>query len=278
MENWRWTVGKSVSEIAEYLAYALRILRDVDLPCEGITTPGDFGEGALPELSQAVSQSCRDVFRTEIPHYFREAIGHGTASVAPRVEYASGIGGPDPRCVVSIVACTGDWTGSWDATETPSPDRFITADGSKGRLVEVISRGEPACFLAHWTGIHHNGTKAGFQAFQEVVRRLNAKYDHLVWMKLSEIARYWAARELTRIDVSGASAAFTAPYACPAFTVRLTGEGSGPVSLQQDGSRKPLREVRGALALESGTWTRDGVGLIACFDLPKGSSTLTLGS
>ena len=31
MENWRWTVGKSVSEIAEYLAYALRILRDVDL-------------------------------------------------------------------------------------------------------------------------------------------------------------------------------------------------------------------------------------------------------
>ena len=107
-----------------------------------------------------------------------------------------------------------------------SPDRFITADGSKGRLVEVISRGEPACFLAHWTGIHHNGTKAGFQAFQEVVRRLNAKYDHLVWMKLSEVARYWAARELTRIDVSGAGAAFTAPYACPAFTVRLTGEGN----------------------------------------------------
>ena len=133
-------------------------------------------------------------------------------------------------------------------------------------------------FLAHWTGIHHNGTKAGFQAFQEVVRRLNAKYDHLVWMKLSEVARYWAARELTGIDVSGASAAFTAPYACPAFTVRLIGEGSGPVSLQRDGSRKPLREVRGALALESGTWTRDGAGLIACFDLPKGISTLTRGS
>src|SRR5215831_2544378 len=128
MENWDWTVGKSVDEIAEYIAYALRILHNVDLPCEGITTPGSFGNGALPELSQAVLQACRDVYRAEIPHYFRDEITEGEGSVAPRVEYASGIGGSDPRCVVSNVCCTRDWTGSWDATEEPQPDRFISAD------------------------------------------------------------------------------------------------------------------------------------------------------
>src|SRR5207237_838434 len=43
MENWGWTTGKSADEIADYIAYALRILKNVDLPCEGITTPGGFG-------------------------------------------------------------------------------------------------------------------------------------------------------------------------------------------------------------------------------------------
>ena len=44
------------------MAYALRILKNVGLPCEGITTPGGFGNRALPELAQATAESVRDVF------------------------------------------------------------------------------------------------------------------------------------------------------------------------------------------------------------------------
>ena len=47
MENWGWTDGKSVDELADYMSYALRILKNVDLPCEGITTPGGFGNRVL---------------------------------------------------------------------------------------------------------------------------------------------------------------------------------------------------------------------------------------
>lgn len=268
MENWKWTAGKSTDEIAAYLTYALRILHNIDLPCEGITTPGGFGAGALPQLSQATLQACRDVYRTEAPHYFREVIDRGTESVAPRVEYASGLSTSDPRCVVSIVGCTGDWTGNWDATNKPEPDRFITPDLSKGRMVDVIGRGEPACMVCHWTGIHHNGTEAGFLAFQEVVKRLHARYDNLLWMKLSEIARYWAAKELTKAAVEGSRVRFDAPFSCPAFTVRL----SGPVR-----PGRGLREVAGRLRLESGTWTRDGNGAVLCFDLPRGRSEIPTG-
>ena len=67
-------------------------------------------------------------------------------------------------------------------------------------MVEVIERGEPAVMMSHWTGIHWNGQELGFQVFQEVVRRLHARFDHLVWMKLSEMSRYWAAKALTRIE------------------------------------------------------------------------------
>src|SRR4030095_14114979 len=42
MENWEWTTGRSAEERGEYLAYALTILKNVGLPCEGITTPGGF--------------------------------------------------------------------------------------------------------------------------------------------------------------------------------------------------------------------------------------------
>ncbi len=69
MENWGWSVDKSADQLGDYLTYALRILQNVGVRCTGITTPGGFGIRALPELAQATLQSCRDVFRVEIPHY-----------------------------------------------------------------------------------------------------------------------------------------------------------------------------------------------------------------
>lgn len=270
MENWYWCGGRSVDEIAAYIAYGLEILRNVGLPCEGVTTPGGFGGDALPQLAQATLQACRDVYRTEIPHYFRHAYDKGSQSVAPRVEYASGLDSADPRCVVSIIACTGDWTGSWDCSQAPDPDRFITPDLKGGRLVEIIGRGEPACLLCHWTGIHYNGRELGFQCFQEVVKRLHTRYDHLVWMKLAEIARYWAARELTRIDRAGEFWSLQAPYACPDFTLRIPRPpGRAPAF-----NGRPLQEAATQRQLREGSWTADGAFAIVTVPLPRGRSTV----
>jgi hypothetical protein len=274
MENWEWTTGRSADEIADYMAYALRILKNVGLPCEGITTPGGFGNKALPQLAQATLQSVREVFGAEIPHYFRHLYDKGEQSVAPRVEYASGLDGSDPRCAVSIIACTGDWTGGWDNTPPVGADAFITSDLKSGRMVEVIARREPALMLAHWTGIHWNGQELGFKVFQEVVRRLHARFDNLLWMKLSEVARYWAARELTRFGRTDNRVSFHAPFACPAFTVRLTSRSPGVPKLVAREKTLVLKEVAGPLKLESGTWLREEEGITTCFDLPKGASQL----
>jgi hypothetical protein len=273
MENFRWTDGKSADQLGGYLAYALRILRNVELPCEGITTPGGFAGRVLPELAQAVLQSCRDVFQAEIPHYFRHAFTD-SRSVAPRVEYASGLDSPDPRCVVSIIGCTSDWFGGWDGLERGDLDKFITPDLRGGRLPEVIRRGEPAILVCHWPGIYSNGRETGFQIFQQAVLRLRAGYDNLIWMKLSEIARYWAARELTRIDRDANALTFHAPFACPQFTVALSGPTARAPRLAFRNQKVPLQEVSQPLNLKSGAWTRQPAGLIACLDLPKGVSRL----
>jgi hypothetical protein len=276
MENWDWSAGKSVDELTDYLAYALRILKHAGLRCEGITTPGGFGSRARPELAQATLQSVRDLFGAEIPHYFRDLHDSGTESVAPRVEYASGLDGPDPRCVVSVLACTGDWTGGWDNTPPEGADKFITADLRRGRMVEVIERGEPAFMLAHWTGVYWNGQELGFKIFQEVVRRLRARYDNLIWMKLAELARYWAARELTRIERSGNRTTFRAPFACPQFTVRLRGNAGLIPRWLAGNAGTPLKEVRDRRSLEAGMWAWEKEDLLVCIDLPKGGSVMEL--
>lgn len=276
MENWRWADGKSLDELTNYLSYALGILKNVGLDCQGITTPGGFGSGVKGELAQATFQSVRGVFGAEIPHYFKYLIDSGSETVQPRVEYASGLDGDDPRCVVSIVACTGDWTGGWDCTDRGDVDKFITAELNSGRMVEVIERGEPALMLCHWTGIYFNGEEVGFKIFQEAVRRMHAKYDNLRWMKLSEIARYWAAKELTGIEKTPGHVRFNAPFAAPDFTVRVAAESEAAPRVAVAGREIALAEVRDPLRLTAGAFYRQGGAVTVSFDLPKGASQIVL--
>jgi hypothetical protein len=280
MENWRWADGRSVDELAEYLTYALQILKNVGLPCEGITTPGGFGNRVLAELAQATFQSVRNVYGAEIPHYFRHLYTDAT-SVVPRVEYAAGLNGPDPRCVVSIIGCTGDWFGGWDGLTPGSVDQFITEDGRGGRLPEVLGRGEPAVLVCHWPGIYYNGEEIGFRIFQEIVRRLDAHYDRLLWMKNSELARYWAAKELTSFTEREGVVTLRAPFATPRFTLRIRNlpqeKRMGKLRLEAAGIKTVLTPVERPHDLDAGDCWRDGRDVVACFDLPKGESQLRLG-
>ena len=272
MENWDWSVNKSSDELTDYLTYALTILKNAGLTCEGVTTPGGFGNRARPALSQSTMNSCREVFKTEIPHYFRD-LYTDEQSVAPLVQRASGLETADPTCVVSIIGCTGDWFGGWDGLEKGSVDQFITADLKAGRLPQVIDKGEPAILVCHWPGIYFNGEEYGFNVFKEVVNRLHQRYDHLLWMKLSEIARYWAAKELTGISRQAGNLVFKAPYACPALTVELPSL-QGQLQIQQGGQVRSLKEVSSLRNLESGTVYRHGDRLTVCFDLQKGTNEL----
>jgi hypothetical protein len=272
MENWDWSVNKSSDELTDYLTYALQILKNAGLPCEGVTTPGGFGNRARPALSQATMNSCREVFNTEIPHYFRD-LYTDDQSVAPLVQRASGLETGDPKCVVSIIGCTGDWFGGWDGLEKGSVDQFITADLKGGRLPQVIDKGEPAILVCHWPGIYFNGEEYGFNVFKEVVDRLHQRYDHLLWMKLSEIARYWAAKELTGVSRQADAFLFKAPYACPALTAELPSIAGRP-EIQHEGQTRPLKEVSSLRNLESGTVFRQGDMMTVCFDLQKGTNEL----
>ena len=176
--------------------------------------------------------------------------------------------------MVSIVGCTGDWTGGWHNVEPDGADRFITEDLTSGRMIDVIDRGEPAMMVCHWTGIHWNGEERGFKVFQEVVRRLKAKYSNLVWMKLSELARYWAAKELTQVTRQGNSIRLFAPFAASGFTMRVPRVESFAPTLHFENSQRVLSRVSTPLNLVSDTFAGDEQHQIICFDLPKGKCAI----
>jgi hypothetical protein len=276
MENWEWSQTKSADELASYQTYALTILKEAGLPCEGVTTPGGYGERNQDNLALATIQSVRDVFGTEIPHYFRDLFTEKGKSVSPQVLHPSGLTSSNPECVVSILGCTGDWFGDWDGLNPGNADKFITEDLLSGRMVEVIDSGEPAVMVCHWPGIYFNGDRIGFNILKQVKTRLDRKYDNLVWMKLSEIARYWAAKELTTIAINGNKIILKAPFAASGFTLKLNSSARDPRIKIEGGELKHLVRIKNKIELKSNTWFSDKTISILCFDLVKGLTELIL--
>jgi hypothetical protein len=95
-------------------------------------------------------------------------------------------------------------------------------------------------------------------------------------MKLSEIARYWAAKELTSIAQEDDSLVLHAPFSAPWFTLRIpvTRGDTVPELATETGEPVPLRESATIHQLERSRWTRENGALVVCFDLPAGLSRI----
>jgi hypothetical protein len=276
MENWYPPERRSADELAAYIAYALNILKNAEIPCSGVTTPGGFGNKCRSELSLAMRQAQADVFGTEIPFYFKY-ISEGDESPRPRVEHVEGLATDAPKAVVDVPAGIGDNFGDWDGDRPPAGDKYATADASAGRMVDLIEAGEPAVMFGHWAGLYSNGSKAGFEACRKVITALNAKYkDRTVWMKTSELARYWAARELTGTSRAGGKITLAAPFACPDFTLSAKATGAAPPRATRGGQPVALPEAKDRRSLAAGTWLREKDDVVVCLNLEKGRTVVEL--
>ena len=87
---------------------------------------------------------------------------------------------------------------------------------------------------------------------------------------MSEIGRYWTAKQLTRMTRIGNTVQMQAPYRRELFTLRIP-QVTGPIWFG-DQSLTPVSDLR---TLDSGTLYSDGDDAIVCVNLPTGASTLT---
>ncbi len=277
MENSYPQEDVSVDYLASYLAYALRILKNCDLPCEGITTPGGFGNRVKDKLPLAVFESVRDVYGSELPHYFKY-VSDGDESTEPKLEAVRDRDSAQPRLTVNVPAGTGDWFGGWDGAEKSDGSKYSNDDATSGRMVELIEQGRPAVMLCHWAGLYGNGDPQGFRDFQKVVVALEKRFkDQTLWMKVSEIGRYWAAKGLTKLQTVGNTIQLDAPFACDNFTLRVDGRVASKVVHRAGDAMQELRSVSTLASLNSGQYLGQESSSVVCVDLPRGRSELSLG-
>jgi hypothetical protein len=130
--------------------------------------------------------------------------------------------------------------------------------------------------LCHWPGLYSHGTKQGLLDFKKVVTALDNRFaKQTLWMKLSDIGRYWAAKELTKLstDTNG-QLLIDAPLSCLDFTIRLNRRPATTPTLHAGQSGTQLRKVSSSEQLVENTFWADEEQVIACFALPKGQSRL----
>lgn len=131
--------------------------------------------------------------------------------------------------------------------------------------------------VCHWPGIYYNGDELGFNIFKESVKRVHARNENLIWMKLSEISRYWAAKELTTITQQDNAVFLKAPFTSPDFTLEVKKPTqAGRPTLQTGSTIAGFTQVSDPLKLKSGTFCDIKEKRLLCFDLPKGESRLAV--
>jgi len=94
-------------------------------------------------------------------------------------------------------------------------------------------------------------------------------------MKLSEISRYWAAKELTSVSSDRNSVILKAPFSAPGFTIKLNTSVRNP-GIKRGGEERPLIRIKDEKGLKDGTFFSDKNGSILCFDLEKGMSEVVI--
>ena len=267
-EQWGWNQLPVDQEelVTDYIALACQILENVGLSPEGVTSPGGFGN-PLEFYARVAGIANRRVTGHATPYFFKRVSSDGPVDTP--VWYADREAG---TATGEIIACVGDYTGSWTGYGEVNVDKYITADLQGGRLPAVIDAGDPAVLVSHWQGFYglHDDDRRGFNAFKTIVRRLeerDRRGEYTRWRKCSEITNYACAREMAEMQVEGNAVRLDLPVQVPEFTLRLAEVDVGGVSV--DG--EPLARASSRAEFREGTFLGEGEKTFAAF-APKSRS------
>lgn len=272
-EQYEWSRFTEADHVDRYIALACRILVNLGLPPDGVTSPGGFGGKCLDLYARVAGAGCRAVTGDPTPYFFQRLVEHETQIETP-VWYADREAG---MAVGEIIACTDDFTGSWTGYGRVDADYYITADLGGGRLPAVIDAGSPCIMCSHWQGMYglDDQDRRGFRTLQTVVERLRRRDpagERTRWRTCSAIADYACARELATLRVEDGAITLDLPRRVPELTLRLRGRQARGVAL--DGV--PLRRAGSRREFAAGGFSVEGNDTLVAFDPPVEARTVRL--
>jgi len=185
----KWASTQNAETLTPYIAKALSLLKEKDIPATGLTSPWDFGIEVEEDYVEAISAAFDQVLGKKDCWYFLHCMG-GVPGVKPWVALNR-----DGRRVVSVPAATDDhfWQ-TMDTTDTSEAyvssiaDELITADGASGQIIDALNMNCWPIFLTHWQSLFSNGLGTGLRVLDEVARRINLRLsDRVEWMSTEEL-------------------------------------------------------------------------------------------
>jgi hypothetical protein len=198
MINWaedEWVATHNRQEIADYIAFALRILNNVGLRANGVTSPWNTGDRNERVYAAAISDALWRENRIARAWYFLP-IDTTSLSARPKVMYRSRKTG---RCAVSVTSHCQDfaWHAQYCRTRREGlanarqrMEWILSADGTRGRMRDLFDAGSPIVFHSHVSSLYSNGTRAGLLAFKELIGRIERAFGGRArWTRCSALAR-----------------------------------------------------------------------------------------
>ena len=283
-----WMAEQSLSGMTAYMSAATHILREAGFISAGMTQPVSFA-GSRSDYARATLEAVRGVGGPPVTFHFIDEHTDGPPFWTPEVVLLDCERG---EAVVDIGNTCPDFC--WN-TQQPfmkqaaeTADLFITADGTAGRLLDLIADDAWLITVCHWQSIFSDGTRAGLLALDEAWARL-ARHagPRLHWLKTSEIAQYRAATAACDITArwldGGIAIELDAAIPCPDFTLSLplTDDRAWPCSeVTLDHEAGPattlIRLPEDAVLLAPNTWRQTRAGIALCLPLQRGRQQLHL--
>ena len=189
MKEDEFAADKDRYVLTPYIAKALSLLKSVGFDAFGVTSPWRFGIEVEEEYEAAISRAVFEVTGKREAWFFLRGL-RGVPNARPWVARED-----EGRTLVSIPATTYDaiWptiscADTSDAYVSSIADSWITADGTKGQIVDVLNTGGYPIMVTHWQSLMSNGLGTGLRVLDEVGARIARHLgDRVEWKSFAEI-------------------------------------------------------------------------------------------
>lgn len=198
-----WTDRAGVEEMTDYFALAMRILDNVGLRSNGITSPWMAGIKNERRYAEAVARATWRVHKRRMAWYFLHILDKGK----PRWPWVTWSNRKTGLTTVMVPSNTNDpfWTPRQATTvrtrklaQAEKVEHMLSADGRRGRIREIYDAKCPIVMLSHWGSLYSDGRCTGLAALEKIVQRVERVFgDKVQWMKCSELAALSLQRRKT---------------------------------------------------------------------------------
>ena len=180
----------TAEQIADYVSYAIKILCNVDLVPDGVTSPWMTGIDNEQNYAEGIGMAFKRTLNRDKTFYF---LHNETVLKAPKVMCSS----PETGTVVSIprniqdVFWPGNNPGDDDGVKQKIKDGIdgvLSEDGRSGRLLERFESGGPIVLISHWQSLFSDGRFLGLDGFETLMERISRHFgDKVEWLTFKEL-------------------------------------------------------------------------------------------